>query len=174
MPEQVCIGLGSNLGDREQHLYQALRSLDAHPGIRVQAVAPLYASRPVGPQDQPDFLNSAATLNTDLEPLALLDLLLSIEQASGRQRIRHWGERTLDLDILLFGEREINQPRLAVPHAQLIAREFVLRPLADIAAHWQIPGKQLSVAQALAACNEQGVWYHGPCNWEAWSDDARP
>ena len=119
----------------------------------------------MGPQDQPDFLNAAALLHTDLEPLPLLDLLQATEQAAGRERLRHWGERTLDLDILLFGQQQIRLPRLTVPHVALCEREFALRPLADIAAHWPIPGSSLTVTAALAACNAQGVWYHGPCAW---------
>ncbi|MDF1822850.1 MAG: 2-amino-4-hydroxy-6-hydroxymethyldihydropteridine diphosphokinase [Alcanivoracaceae bacterium] len=165
MTDTACIGLGSNLGDCEQTLYRALRALHAYPGIRVDAVSPLYASKPVGPQDQPDFLNGAARLRTSLSALQLLDVMQAIERDEGRVRHRHWGERTLDLDLLLFADQQIDDARLVVPHAHLCEREFVLRPLADIAGSWQIPATGLSVADALAACNAQGVWYHGPCNW---------
>lgn len=167
MTDSACIGLGSNLGDCEQTLYHALRALDDHPGIRVDATSPLYASKPVGPQDQPDFLNGAALLETSLSALDLLDVMQAVEQAQGRQRTRHWGERTLDLDLLLFADQQIDNARLVVPHSQLCQREFVLRPLADIAGTWQIPGRAQTVADALAACNAQGVWYHGPCNWNS-------
>lgn len=165
MTDSACIGLGSNLGDCEQTIYRALQALHSHPAISVVDSSPLYASKPVGPQDQPDFINAAATLETSLAALELLDVLQAIERDEGRQRLRHWGERTLDLDLLLFGDQQISSTRLVVPHAHMCEREFVLRPLADIAALRNIPGTALTVAEALAACNAQGVWYHGPCDW---------
>lgn len=132
--ERVYIGLGSNLADPQQQLRGALQALAELPGSRLAAVSSLYASDPLGPADQPRYVNAVAALETDLEPLALLDALQRIELAQGRERkAERWGPRTLDLDILLFGERLIDQPRLQVPHYHMQARAFVLYPLAEIA-----------------------------------------
>ena len=129
---RVYVGLGSNIDDPLLQLHQALEGLGQLPQTTLAAASPLYRSRPVGPSDQPDFLNMAVQLDTALTPLALLDHLQQLEHAQGRQRTRHWGPRTLDLDILLWGDQSIDEPRLQVPHPQLPHRDFVLQPLLDL------------------------------------------
>lgn len=137
------IGLGSNLDRPAQQVATALDELDALPLTRISVASPLYTSRPVGPQDQPDFVNAVAALETHLSPLALLDQLQALEQRHRRRRERHWGPRTLDLDVLLFNTTLIEHPRLQVPHPYMHERAFVLRPLLDIAPHLQLRGKPL-------------------------------
>ncbi len=157
MPE-AYIGLGSNrshAGRSPQALLQAgLEALRAEAEIRLLASSRLYASAPLGPQDQPDYVNAVAHIDTTLAPEALLDCLQSIEAALGRDRAseRRWGERSLDLDILLYGNQQIQTPRLTVPHAQLSQRAFVLYPLAELAPDLQLPAGSIT---ALIAALEQ-------------------
>lgn len=144
----VYIGMGSNLsneqGDSRQIMQDALHQL-ASVG-QVLKVSALYGSKPMGPQDQPDYLNAAVAIDTALSPLDLLDYLQQLERESGRVKLRHWGERTLDLDILLYGQEQIQSPRLTVPHVGLLLRNFVVLPLLDI-------DPDLHVAdQPLASC----------------------
>lgn len=132
-PQLAYIGLGSNLESPVEQLREALKELATLPLSRLVAASSLYASRPVGPQDQPDFINAVAALETRLSPLALLDQLQALEQQHRRRRQRHWGPRTLDLDLLLYANNAIDVPRLQLPHPQMAARAFVLLPLAEIA-----------------------------------------
>lgn len=140
---RAYIGLGSNLDGPRQRVELALEALDRLPLTRLTARSPLYASKPVGPQDQPDFVNAVACLATRLSPLALLDQLQALEQAQRRRRLRHWGPRTLDLDLLLFDDRRLDLPRLKVPHPAMHERAFVLLPLADIAPQTMLGGIRL-------------------------------
>jgi|SRR5699024_6488491 len=141
----VYIALGSNLNNPLAQLTQAVQTLKQHPDLKVKKVSPFYGSKPLGPQDQPDYVNAVAQIETDLEPLALLDTLQSIENSQGRVRLRRWGERTLDLDILLFNQDIISHPRLTVPHCEMKNREFVIIPLFDIAPNLVFPnGESLS------------------------------
>ncbi len=128
----VYIGLGANLDQPQQQLEQALIELAKVPHSHLVAHSSLYHSKPVGPQDQPDYINAVALLETDLEPLALLDALQQLEQDHGRIRKRHWGERTLDLDIILIDDQVIDSERLQVPHPFAQQRSFVLYPLSEI------------------------------------------
>ena len=130
--QRCFIGLGANLGDPPRQLREAVAALGAIPRSRRGDVSTLYRSAPLGPQDQPDFFNAVATLDTALAPLDLLDALQRIEATAGRVRGRRWGPRTLDLDLLLYGERHINDARLTVPHPGMARRAFVLWPLADL------------------------------------------
>ena len=132
------IGLGSNLASPIAQVRQALDELTMLPLSRLVTASSLYASRPVGPQDQPDFINAVAALETRLSPLALLDQLQALEQQHRRRRQRHWGPRTLDLDLLLYTNDHIDTPRLRVPHPHMTARAFVLAPLAEIAPSIQL------------------------------------
>lgn len=132
MAELVYIGLGSNLENPGKQIETALTSLDNLPDTRLLKRSRLYASKPLGPQDQPDFMNAVCLLETDLEPLALLDALQAIELAQGRVKKRHWGERSIDLDILLYGQLQISSERLNLPHKEIASRDFVLLPLAEI------------------------------------------
>ncbi|EPC00108.1 hypothetical protein L861_08055 [Litchfieldella anticariensis FP35 = DSM 16096] len=136
---RVYIGLGSNLESPRNQINRALVELEHLPLSHLVAHSRLYASRPVGPQDQPDFINAVAALDTRLSPLALLDQLQALEQRHGRQRKRHWGPRTLDLDLLLYDNARIELPRLRVPHPQMSTRGFVLIPLAELAPTLRLP-----------------------------------
>jgi 2-amino-4-hydroxy-6-hydroxymethyldihydropteridine diphosphokinase len=135
--------LGSNLGDREQTLRSAVAALSEAPGVDVVSVSALVDTEPVGFLDQPRFLNGVAALDTALPPQALLDLLLEIERRFGRSRegTPQAGPRTLDLDLLLYGDAEIDEPGLRVPHPRMHERPFVLGPLAEIAPELRIPGR---------------------------------
>ena len=152
MMERVYIGLGSNLAEPLQQLRDALAALAALPQSRLCATSSFYASDPLGPADQPRYVNAVAALDTELDPLALLDALQAIEIDQGRTRkAERWGPRTLDLDILLFGERQLDEPRLSVPHYHMHARPFVLYPLAELAPELRLPdGRRL--AELLAVC----------------------
>lgn len=136
---QAFIGLGSNLEQPGQRLIAALRALQRLPNVSLLHHSRLFASAPIGPQDQPDYVNAVALLDTPLSPLALLHTLQALELAAGRQRLRHWGERTLDLDILLLDQLSIDTPELQVPHPQMVHRAFVLLPLMDIARDALLP-----------------------------------
>ena len=129
---RVFIGLGSNLEDPVSQLKQALEQLTRLPDVSLVKASAFYRSKPMGPQNQPDFVNAVAELETGLSAEQLLDELQQIEYSQGRVRSLHWGPRTLDLDILLFGNEIINTDRLTVPHVGIAQRDFVLRPLADI------------------------------------------
>lgn len=137
---EICyIGLGSNLDNPIQHIQQALDALSRHADIELKQHSSLYRSAPVGPQDQPEFINAVAEISTHLAALPLLDILQSIENSHQRKRAVHWGPRTLDLDLLLYGNHVIDHPRLTIPHAHLFDRNFVLQPLAEINANLIFP-----------------------------------
>jgi 2-amino-4-hydroxy-6-hydroxymethyldihydropteridine diphosphokinase len=132
--EQIYVAMGSNLGDRDAHLAAGLAALRATPGIEVVAVSPLYETDPVGPAPQGPYLNGAIELVTTLLPDALLKRLLEIEISQGRTRgSDRNAPRTLDLDLLLYGNRKLAGPDLEVPHPRLAERPFVLEPLCDLA-----------------------------------------
>jgi len=153
------IGLGSNLGDSKLILTEAVHKLASLGDVKISK---LYQSPPMGPQDQPNYLNAVLQLSTDLAPLALLDELQRFEQESGRVRLRHWGERTLDLDLLLYAEEKIQHERLTVPHVGVMERDFVLIPLLDLDPDLHIDGialKQLPVVQqATLSVLDAGNW----------------
>lgn len=132
MSVKVYIGLGSNLSDPLEQLNLAVATLNKHQAISNLKVSSFYKSKPMGPQDQPDYINAVAAFDTELMPEQLLDELQKIEQCQGRIRDKRWGARTLDLDILLFGDETINTARLTIPHYGLRERNFVLYPLAEI------------------------------------------
>ncbi|MFU2079275.1 2-amino-4-hydroxy-6-hydroxymethyldihydropteridine diphosphokinase [Avibacterium endocarditidis] len=143
--KQVYIALGSNLATPVQQLENALQALQQLPHSQLVAVSHFYQSKPLGPQDQPDYVNAVACLATALAPLDLLDQLQRIEQEQGRVRLRRWGERTLDLDILLYGNEIIQSERLTVPHYDMQHREFVIVPLYEIAPNLTLPdGKNVA------------------------------
>jgi len=144
------IGLGSNLENPRQQVEDAFEELAGLSHCELVARSSIYRSDPVGPQDQPDFINAVAALDTTLEAHALLDELQRLEQQHRRVRERHWGPRTLDLDLLLYGDQTINTERLTVPHAFMCERTFVLWPLAEIAPELELPHGQ-SLSQLLVA-----------------------
>lgn len=139
---KVYIALGSNLENPQTQLTAALQALNALSDSRLTAVSSFYQSKPLGPQDQPDYVNAVACLETSLAPLALLDELQRIEHEQGRVRLRRWGERTLDLDILLYADHIIQSERLTVPHYDMHQREFVIIPLVEIAPYLVLPNGQ--------------------------------
>ena len=137
---EVYLGLGANLANPVAQLHNAVAALHQLPQSRLLAVSSFYGSKPMGPQDQPDYVNAVAKLSTTLTPLALLDALQHIEQQQGRQRkAERWGPRSLDLDILLYANHTIASERLTVPHYGLPQREFVLYPLAEINPELHLP-----------------------------------
>ena len=147
----VYVGLGSNLGDREQTIRGALARIEADPEIDVVAVSSLRETDPVGYTDQPKFVNGAAALRTELSPKALLERLLQIERELGRERSGpRYGPRTIDVDLLLYGSDEVDEPGLRIPHPRLAEREFVLEPLAELDSDLEVPGRG-SVRALLAA-----------------------
>lgn len=153
---QTFIGLGSNMDDPVAQLDKAVGHLQSWSGISLLAVSGYYGSAPIGPQDQPDFVNAVAEASTNLEPLALLNALQDIEQRQHRERREHWGPRTLDLDILLYGEHTIDQPELTVPHPRMTERAFVLVPLSDLAPDLVLNGQPLD--SWLEATTEQSIY----------------
>jgi 2-amino-4-hydroxy-6-hydroxymethyldihydropteridine diphosphokinase len=140
---RAYVGLGSNLGDRESTIRNALAELAAADDVEVLAVSTLVDTDPVGYLDQPRFLNGVAALETGRSARALLDLLLEVEARFGRDRaaVPAQGPRTLDLDLLLYGDEEIDEPSLRIPHPRLHERAFVLGPLAELAPGLDVPGK---------------------------------
>lgn len=144
------IGLGSNLEDPLAQVKHAFDELADIPKTALLARSSIYSSHAVGPE-QPDYINAVALLDTQLEPLVLLDALQAIEHAHQRVRIQHWGPRTLDLDLLLYGDQTIDEERLKVPHPYLIQRSFVLYPLADITPNLHLPDGT-PLADLLSRC----------------------
>ena len=138
----ACIGLGANLGDATATVQAALQALDALPHTRLVKASRLYRTPAWGKTDQPAFVNAAAVLETELDARALLDAMLGIERDHGRERLdgQRWGARTLDLDLLLYGQDVIDEPGLHVPHPHLHERAFALVPLVEIAPDLVIPG----------------------------------
>lgn len=141
MSVRAFIGLGGNLGDVRPRLEAAIDALGAVPGVVVTARSRFFRTAPWGNPDQPDFINAAIAVSTTLGAHALLDVLLAIERGAGRVRDgERWGPRTLDLDLLVYGDERIHDERLSVPHPRMAERAFVLLPLADIAVDEVLPG----------------------------------
>ena len=154
--ERIYIRMGSNLAAPAQQLRSAVEALARLPGTTVAGVSAFYQSDSLLP-GQPRYTNAVAALDSNLAPLALLDALQAIENDQGRERLERWGPRTLDLDILLFGDRLIDEPRLKVPHYQMHLRAFVLYPLAELApVALQLPNGQ-TLSELLAACPFVGL-----------------
>ena len=158
MAVTAYVGLGANLGDREATIRRAVELLAATAGVEVAAVSTLRETDPVGYADQPRFLNGAVALETGLAPRELLDRLLAIEQELGRVRGEgpRYGPRTIDLDLLLYGDEVVDEPRLAVPHPRLGERRFVLEPLHELDPDLALPDGR-RVADLLLALKEGGT-----------------
>ncbi|MFK0313875.1 2-amino-4-hydroxy-6-hydroxymethyldihydropteridine diphosphokinase [Pseudomonas sp. NPDC090233] len=156
MTTRAYVGLGSNLDAPAEQLNSALQALDQVAGTRLAAASALYTSDSLLP-GQPRYTNAVAALDTSLAPLALLDALQAIENGQGRVRKERWGPRTLDLDILLFGDQVIDVPRLQVPHYHMHARPFVLYPLAELVADDFQLADGRALAELLAACPFVGL-----------------
>ena len=144
----VYIGLGANIDGPIEQIHIALQTLKALPETQLIRCSSLYGSAPLGPEDQPDYVNAVAELETTLAPLDLLDALQAIEKIQGRIKHRHWGERCIDLDILLYGNETLNSERLNLPHHEMANRSFVVTPLLEIAPDLTLPdGQRLSQIQ---------------------------
>jgi 2-amino-4-hydroxy-6-hydroxymethyldihydropteridine diphosphokinase len=147
---RAYVGLGANLGPREVTLLRAVDLLAAADGVEVVAVSQLRETEPVGVVDQPPFLNGAVAVDTSLRARELLDLLLEIERELGRVRGERWGPRTVDLDLLVYGEETLDEPGVRVPHPRLAERRFALEPLVELDPALDVPGLG-DVSAALAA-----------------------
>ena len=152
MEERAYIGIGSNLGDRELKLLMAVAELGKMPGTKVTALSAFYETEPVGGVPQDNFYNAVARITTTLPPMELLDALKRIEvEVFNRVDSGHWGPRSMDLDILLYGELVLESDRLTIPHPRLAERRFVLQPLCDIAPKLVHPALGVSISHLLAA-----------------------
>lgn len=138
---KVAIGMGSNLSNPVYQLDRACEALSTHPRVRFFNCSTYYHSKPLGPQDQPNFVNAVCVFETDLTPESLLSWLQKTEQDQGRIKDRHWGERLIDLDILLYGMYQVSLPNLTIPHGYITERDFVLLPLLEVWPDVEIPGK---------------------------------
>lgn len=151
------IGFGGNLGDVRATFIAARKALAQEDNIEVVASSKLYRTPPLGPQGQPDYLNAVVKLQTLMKPRPLLLLLQEIEHLHGRQRGERWGARTLDLDLLAWDALVLNTPELTLPHPELHRRQFVLRPLCDIAADWQHPLMHKTAMELLGSLLDDGA-----------------
>lgn len=152
---RAYVGLGANLGDREKSLRRAVELLDEHAEIVVLAVSGIRETEPWGPVEQPPYLNGVVALETELDPRELLDALLETERRLGRVRAERFGPRTIDLDLLLYGDRVVDEPGLTLPHPRLHERRFVLEPLVELDPRLVVPGR-VSVAELLAGLEPEG------------------
>lgn len=172
MPENkstiATLGLGGNIGDPPAAMAQALAAFATHPDCRLMAVSALYSTPPWGKVDQADFYNCCAMIETNLQPEALLDLCLDIERSMKRVRIERWGPRTIDIDVLTYGDTKIVTDRIEVPHPRMTGRAFVLMPLADIAPDLVIDGRRVSEwladadKEGIRLANEKREWWTTP------------
>lgn len=149
--ETAFLGIGGNMGDRLELLNQCVRLLDAHPRITVDDISSVYETAPLGPSED-DFLNIAVRVLTDLAPMPLLRACQAVEDQLGRVRTVRWGPRTMDVDILLYGDRSMASTTLTVPHPELVNRTFALVPLLEVAPGWRLPdGTSLATAVVALA-----------------------
>lgn len=163
--KQAWIALGSNIAPRETYLQQAILTLNEHAEIKLNQVSTVYETDPVGYEEQDQFLNLVAEVETSLKPMELLHVCQKIEQDLGRKRIIRWGPRTVDLDILLYSTENMNVEELTLPHPRMHERAFVLVPLAEIAPELLLKGKRVQEwLDTLAAQDVQGVRSWGSLN----------
>lgn len=150
----IYIGIGTNIGNRELQIAEALEHLGAVFQDTNIRISPLYETAPEGPLEQPDYLNAVVELSSQRQPQHILCLLQKIEENMGRERSIRWGPRTIDLDILLVGTLQINEHNLVVPHSRLAQRRFVLQPLADLNPNIIIPGTGMPALELLNQCTD--------------------
>jgi len=163
-PQRVYIALGSNIEQPYVQIKKAIEALATLDNTRVLADSGYYKSRPMGPADQPDYINAVVEVETSLLPQDLLHCCQQIEKQQGRVKKRHWGERCIDLDILLYAQQQIQQAGLTIPHPGICERDFVFMPLLKIAPHIHIPGKGLlseQVAQVKPANADYACLFTG-------------
>jgi len=153
---RAFLGLGSNVGDRADYLRQALTDIGGLEKSRIENISSIYETEPWGRKDQADFLNQVAEVETQLNPHELLEMFKKIEKRCGRRNGIAWGPRTMDIDLLLYGDRIVEEAALQVPHPRLMERQFVLIPLDEIAPNLSIPGSGMTVREALEACPDTG------------------
>lgn len=168
LTQEAYIALGSNIGDREGLLQQAVKMIDEHAGISVIKVSNMYETDPVGYTDQPAFLNMAISVSTVLSPIELLRSLLELEQRLGRVRHQRWGPRTIDLDLLLYDNVILEQEELTLPHPRMMERAFVLVPLHDVIADSHPLSEQVSaLSQAALQLGKEGITLWKIINWHS-------
>ena len=153
----ILIGLGSNMGERDQNLQQALGLLETDGAVRIVRISFIYETVPFGVMDQDDFLNMVVAVETELSPEKLLQKCLKVENAMGRVRFRHWGPRIIDLDLLIYNAVQMQTDNLTLPHPGIGQRAFVLIPMRDVAMdfQFQLPGR-LTIGSMLAGLTESG------------------
>jgi 2-amino-4-hydroxy-6-hydroxymethyldihydropteridine diphosphokinase len=156
------LGLGGNLGDRRRYLMEAVKALRDEPGVSVKSLSSVYETKPVGVIDQPDFLNLVLEVETDVPVHDLLARCLRIESVLGRVRIERWGPRTIDIDVLWYDGRTLNEPDLVLPHPRMAMRAFVLVPLAEIAPTLLFAGA--SITDLAAKIDRSGLTCLGAFN----------
>ena len=149
------IGLGSNMGDRKEYLYGAVEALNTYTDIEVKKISTFIETKPYGNEDQDDFLNGAIEVETMLSPMELLEVCQKIENEAGRERKEHWGPRTLDLDILIYDNQIIETERLVVPHPDMMNRDFVLRPMTEIAPGFVHPVTGKTMGRMMVELHEK-------------------
>ncbi|KYG33328.1 2-amino-4-hydroxy-6-hydroxymethyldihydropteridine diphosphokinase [Alkalihalobacillus trypoxylicola] len=158
MRNVATIALGSNIGNRKNYLDQAINLLQEHPNCELLKISSIYETEPVGYVNQQSFLNMVIEMETDLNPLKLLELTQSIESRCGRKRDVRWGPRTLDLDILLFDEENMKGEELTIPHPRMLERAFVMIPLSEVSPERKILGQELTVTElANSLPDKEGV-----------------
>jgi len=157
----ICLGLGSNLGDREGNIAAAVARLAAWPGVTVEKVSSLYETAPVGYTDQPDFLNAVISVRTTLAPRELLAACLAVERELGRERKVRWGPRTVDIDVLFYDDAALASDELTLPHPRFHERCFVLVPLAEIAGDAPVHAGRSAAELAAACCGDGAVRLYG-------------
>ncbi|MEJ8548739.1 2-amino-4-hydroxy-6-hydroxymethyldihydropteridine diphosphokinase [Brevibacillus borstelensis] len=169
----VCayLALGSNMGDRAENLRQAVKKLHGREGISVVRISPVYETEPVGFVDQEAFLNMAVAVETDLTPEKLLESALAVEQELGRVRTIRWGPRTIDIDVLLYGDMALDREHLTIPHPAMTERAFVLVPLRDVLEGDMLPvfNRPLDDFLRLLPEDDKGVQKWGTIAWETGS-----
>lgn len=159
----VFLGLGGNVGDVQRHMHDALGLLQEEPDIDVVAVSSIYKTPPWGKTDQNWFLNACARLETGLSPQSLMQILLKTEGRLDRVRQERWGPRTIDLDILMFGDLAVATEALTIPHPRMVERAFVLKPLLEVAGDLQVEGK--AIEEWLSALDSSTMTRHCDANW---------
>ncbi|HEY7726612.1 MAG TPA: 2-amino-4-hydroxy-6-hydroxymethyldihydropteridine diphosphokinase [Anaeromyxobacteraceae bacterium] len=158
---RVYVGVGSNLGDRHGHLAAAAERLRASPAVALVRASRVWDNAPLGPE-QPRYLNAVLEIESELRPAAIHALLRLVEEAAGRVRAEPMGPRTLDLDLLLYGDESVEGPGLTVPHPRLVERRFVLQPLAELCPDRVVPGRGATVEALLRACPAHDMRPVGP------------
>ena len=156
------LGLGANLGEREANIKKALAELVGTGACRITRVSSIYETDPVGIEEQPDFLNAVAEIETELEPLELLYAIRSVERSIGREKTFKWGPRFIDIDILLYGDTCLTEESLEIPHPEMHHRAFVLMPLAEIAPMAKHPKLELTARQMSNEVGSEGVRKYMP------------